>query len=169
LRHLVKKNTDKNSSNYWDARWSLHLREDDRNPLAHKGFKERVSRVMNQYDCENVLEIGCGPNPPLIGLPNVTHLDFSFNALKESGLDSFIYADITKHIPVPDKTFDATFSCACLMHLSKESLPLACAEIQRVTKKVLITQEAEETDLKRYFDSIAVVSIINLMVQDKEG
>jgi SAM-dependent methyltransferase len=146
--------TDKNSQSYWNTRWSLNLRGDGidwRDSERRKKITTTAGQILEEHGCESVLEIGCGVYVPLRGIANATHLDFSMKALIKSRLDSFICADITKRIPVPDKTFDATYSGCCLMHIPDETLPLACAEIERVTKKVVILAEGGERDLKKHF------------------
>jgi hypothetical protein len=62
-----------------------------------KLFITELRKTMTQYDCQNILEIGCG-RASLRELPGYTGLDFSLEALTSSGLDGFIFADITKHI-----------------------------------------------------------------------
>jgi len=149
LRALYRpaKDTEKNTSRYWNTRWTLALRAD----RVEVELLPCVEEAMERNDCETVLEVGCGAHVPLRKLPRCTHLDFSMNALKRSGLDSFIFADITKGIPVPDNTFDASFSSACLMHIPDELIAKACYEIARVTKTLIILNEGKTRDLAKYF------------------
>lgn len=149
LRVLYRpeKDTEKNTPRYWNTRWTLNLQADRAEIELLPCVKETVER----NDCKTVLEVGCGAYVPLRKLPHCTHLDFSLNALKRSGLDSFIFADITKGIPVPDDTFDASFSSACLMHIPDELIAKACYEIARVTKRLIILNEGSARDLSKYF------------------
>jgi SAM-dependent methyltransferase len=150
----TKKDTDKNSRLYWNTRWLLNLQHDRLTSTVRSQLFSVVKELLSQHSCENVLEVGCGAIVPLRDLGDATHLDFSLKALKRSKLDSFICADITKRIPVPDKTFDATFSSCCLMHVPDESIALACAELKRVTKKLIILNEGSDRDLAGYFGGL---------------
>ena len=149
-----KADTDKNSQRYWNTRWRLNLQHDRLTNDIRSRIRSEVEQSMVRHGCKNVLEVGCGKIVPLRELSNATHLDFSLKALKHSKLDSFIYADITNRIPVPDKTFDATFSSSCLIHIPNESIKQACVEISRVTKKVIILNEGNQRDLAQYFDGL---------------
>lgn len=153
----TKKDSDKNGQRYWNLRWAMKLKVDQIEPPFFERVASEVKIILEEHDCRDVLEIGCGANVPLRSLECATHLDFSFQALSRSKLPSFIFADITKRIPVPDKTFDACFSSACLMHISEDLLPNACAEIKRVTKKLIILNEAEGRNLGKRFDGLSVV------------
>lgn len=154
----TKKDTDKQGQKYWNLRWAMKLKADQIDVSYFDKVASEVKAVLEQHDCGNVLEIGCGTTVPLRSLKCATHSDFSIEALIRANLPSFILADITKHIPVPDKTFDATFSHACLMHIPDDLLPNACAEIKRVTKKLIILHEGgPDRDLKSRFDGIEVV------------
>ena len=146
--------TDKNSSQYWNIRWRLRLQHDKLTSDIRSQLLSRVKESMDRNGCANILEVGCGAIVPLREISTATHLDFSLKALQHSGLDSFICADITKGIPVPDKTFDATFSSSCLIHIPDEHIEQACAEIRRVTKKVIILNEGSQRDLAQYFDGL---------------
>jgi SAM-dependent methyltransferase len=150
----AKKDTDKDSAAYWNARWFLNIEHDRLPPDIQRQVVMTVRKLLRKHGCANVLEIGCGAHVPLRSLRHATHLDYSLVALRKSKLDSFIYADITKRIPVPDKTFDAVFSSCCLMHIPDESLPSACAEIERVTKKLVILNEGGDRNLSGYFEGL---------------
>ena len=154
----TKKDNDKHGQKYWNLRWAMKLRADQIEGSYFERVASEVKTILEEHDCANVLEIGCGTTVPLRSLKCATHSDFSIGALKRANLASFIFADITKHIPVPDKTFDATFSHACLMHIPDNLLPDACAELRRVTKKLIILHEGgPDRELKSYFDGLEVV------------
>jgi len=104
-------------------------------------IKKELLDIMTQYDCQNILEIGCG-RAYLRELPGYTGLDFSLETLKTSGLQGFIFADITNHIPIPGKVYDAVLTSAILMHIPPDKIEKACSEISRVTKKIIILNEA---------------------------
>ena len=159
LRGSKKSDSEKNTYDYWNTRWSLKLREDNLDPKKREKIVWIVKNLMNKYDCESVLEVGCGADAPLRDLENAAHLDFSIKALKRSKLSSFIYADITKRIPVPAKTFDASFCSCCLMHLPDQALASACAEVSRVTKKVVILNEGDGRTWAAYFPSLSCQEI----------
>lgn len=158
LRTLFKteKDTDKNNQTYWNTRWSLNIPQDYILPGRRLEVLNLVQKALDEHGCNNVLEVGCGADVPLRDLECAFHLDYSMAALKRSKLDSFIFADLTKGIPVPDKSFDATFSCCVLMHLPDDMLSLACAEIVRVTKKLVIILEGKNDtrDMPRFFDGV---------------
>jgi SAM-dependent methyltransferase len=145
---------DKNEKDYWNARWSSGLKEDVHIFEERKKLGDKVSEELTKNHCEVVLEIGCGPHPYL---KDAIHCDFSTTALKN--LDSYIYADITKHIPLPDKSVDAVFSCAVLMHMPDESVKLAAAELTRVTKKMILLHEGKDRDYKSFFSGIVCEDI----------
>ena len=122
---------------YWDKRWGMRLipgRTDYTNTFAE------VQRLMDAHECENILEIGCG-RYPLSALPGYMGLDFSIVALKDSGLRSYICADITDRIPLPDKSADAVYLGAVLLHVPYDKIARATAEIARVAKKCVILDE----------------------------
>ena len=134
LRKVVKYNDPKA---YWDKRWSLRLipgRTDYTDVFL------TVQKVMEKHECKSVLEIGCGQYP-LSALPGHIGLDFSTVALDGSGLRSYICADVTERIPLPDKSVDALYSGNVLLHISPEKIRRVVEEYQRVTRKCIILAE----------------------------
>jgi hypothetical protein len=95
---------------------------------------------MNEYGCDNIIDIGCG-RAYCRELPGYLGIDFSFEGLKKSELPEFLFADMTRRIPLPDKTFDAAFVSAVLIHIPSEKIEKAVSEISRVVKKVIILNE----------------------------
>jgi ubiquinone/menaquinone biosynthesis C-methylase UbiE len=95
---------------------------------------------MARHKCTNVLEIGCGRGE-LRELPGYLGLDFSLAILRRSGLQDFLYADITHRIPLPDKVFDAVLSRYVLLHIPFDKIELAVKEMSRVAKKCVILYE----------------------------
>lgn len=147
--YFLQAHTD--SKDYWNTRWTYKLSEDTISPERRAIISKRVHDLMSEHDCESVLEVGCGAHPLL---DDGTHLDFSLRALELSGLSEFICADVTKCIPVPDKTFDCTFSSCTLMHLPTDiDVSLACFEIERVTKKLIVLNE---NDSRPKFERVSV-------------
>jgi len=122
---------------YWDRRWSLRLipGKSDYTDLFVK-----VQKAMQTHGCANVLELGCG-RYPLSALPGHFAMDFSIEALRQSGLRSYICGDITERIPLPDKSVDAVYISAVLLHISPEKITQAVREVQRVAKKAIILNE----------------------------
>jgi ubiquinone/menaquinone biosynthesis C-methylase UbiE len=62
-------------------------------------------------------------------------------SIKRSGLKEAIFADVTNHIPLPDKSFDAAFTRYVLLHILPNKIENAAAEISRVTAKCIILYE----------------------------
>lgn len=130
----------KNPRRYWDERWKTRIDTKDYAEYR-RGIFERISRILSENDCNNVLEIGCG-QAWLRELPNYLGLDFSLETLKQSKLPAFLFGDITEHIPLPNKCFDAIISTAVLMHIPERDIEKAITEISRIAKKCVILQES---------------------------
>lgn len=155
----TQKDTDKDSKAYWNARWFINLKHDRILPESRAQLVYEVEKLMAQYDCMTILELGCGAEVPLRQMQHAAHLDYSLEALRRSRLDAFIYADVTKNIPLPDKSFDASFSSNLLLHIKDENVVKACAEISRVTKKLVILNESDKRDLEGEFVGLMVVRL----------
>jgi hypothetical protein len=121
----------RNEQRYWEWRYA-HGRI-KRNPNYRIEMEVKVRQVMLEHGCKNVLEIGRGVEA-LDGLPGYCGLDFSRN------IPADIHADITKHIPLPDKTFDAVFSSGVLQHIPPENVQKAVSEMARVAKLVILDE-----------------------------
>lgn len=152
----TKEDTDKSTQAYWNARWFLGLQHDKVSPELRALMVSKVENAMWRHGCETVLEVGCGAYAPLKGVQGVTHLDYSRKALQKSGLEAYIYADITRRIPVPDRTFDAAYCSNLLIHIRNVDLGAACHEIARVTRKIIILNESDKRDLEQYFGGLKV-------------
>jgi hypothetical protein len=135
-----------NEQRYWNSRWAWG--KIPRNPNYRSNMEAKVRKVMLEHGCKNILEIGCGEEN-LKGLPNYTGLDFSLEGLKKSKLDTFIFADITKRIPLPDKCFDAAFTSGVLQHIRPENVQKAASEMARVAKLVILDEP--HTDNPTFF------------------
>lgn len=124
---------------YWDQRWKVKL-----DPVAPQIEVEtslrNINSIMTRYECSNILEIGCG-RAEIRDLPGYLGLDFSPTVLKNNDLPHFLYADITKRIPLPDKTFDAVLSRYVLLHVPFDRIEMAVKEMSRVAKKCIILYE----------------------------
>ena len=125
---------------YWDTRWEANLSAEKATGKSALEEFWLIKSLMEKYSCENILEIGCG-RATLRNLPNYLGLDFSLEALKRSGLDKFIYADITKGIPLPDKSQDAILSRYVLLHVPFTQIEKTVMEMGRVAKKAIILKE----------------------------
>ena len=97
-------------------------------------------KLMEDYDCKSILEVGCG-KAKIRNLPGYCGLDFSIKALQRSGLKEFILADITKRIPLPDKTFDVVSCGYVLLHIHPDKIEKAIIEMCRVAKKMVLICE----------------------------
>ena len=129
-----------NPQEYWNMRWGLNLKAEYWTKHHEQKQLQRITNAMKQHKCTNILEVGCG-KAELRRLPGYLGLDFSLEALKKSGLQNFIYADITKKIPLPDKSQDAVLSRFVLLHISSDKIDVAVREISRVAKKCVILYE----------------------------
>jgi len=130
----------KNPRKYWDQRWKTRI--DNKDSIEfRRGMFKRISSILSENECSNVLEIGCG-HAWLRELPNYLGIDFSLEALKQSNLPAFLFSDTTKHIPLPSKCFDAAISISVLIHIPERDIEKAITEISRVTKKCIILQES---------------------------
>lgn len=129
-----------NPQKYWDMRWKLGLKAEERTEHSTKVQLQEITNVMRQHGCSNILEVGCGKTG-LHELPGYLGLDFSLESLRKSGLKQFIYADITEKIPLPDKSQDAVLSRFVLLHIPFDKIDVAVREISRVAKKCVILYE----------------------------
>ncbi|MCW3980824.1 MAG: class I SAM-dependent methyltransferase [Candidatus Bathyarchaeota archaeon] len=125
---------------YWDSRWKADLSAEKTTGKTAREELETIKRLMKKHSCQDILEIGCG-KATLRDLPGYLGLDFSIEALKQSGLDTFVYADVTKRIPLPDKSQDAVLSRYMLLHIPFSEIENAVEEISRVAKNVVILKE----------------------------
>ncbi len=130
----------KNAHKYWEAHWRLSPYSSKLTLESDQKLLEFVRAVMNEYGCDNIIDIGCGRGY-CRELPGYLGIDFSFEGLKKSELPEFLFADMTRRIPLPDKTFDAAFVSAVLIHIPSEKIEKAVSEISRVVKKVIILNE----------------------------
>jgi len=130
-----------NPKKYWNMRWKLHhkILYQTRSDFKQWYF-QTVTDIMTKYDCNNILEVGCGL-AHLRELPGYLGLDFSSEVLKRSGLQNFISTDITNEIALPDKSYDAVLSIVVLMHIPFGKIEQAVSEISRVAKKCVILFE----------------------------
>jgi SAM-dependent methyltransferase len=134
-----------NPQRYWDSRWQVNLSAEQATGQNALEESKTIKDLMKKYACENILEIGCG-RATLRHLPNYLGLDFSVEALKQSGLDTLIFADITKRIPLPDNSQDAVLSRFVLLHIPFSDIEKAVKEISRVAKNVVILKEPHGSD-----------------------
>jgi SAM-dependent methyltransferase len=136
LKYVTRYN---NERKYWDMRWKLALKNED----WTDDFKKMIAllkRLMSERECRNILEIGCG-KANLRELPGYVGLDFSLETIQRSGLKEAVFADVSNHIPLPDKSFDAVFMRYVLLHISPRKIERAASEISRMTRKCIILYE----------------------------
>ena len=129
-----------NPENYWNKRWQINCEVEKGSEKRRKQRFSTIKNLMQKNECENILEVGCG-KARFRELPGYLGLDFSLEALKKSGLQNFVHADITKKIPLPDKNMDAVLSMWVLLHVPFDKIECAVAEISRVTKKLVVLYE----------------------------
>ena len=125
---------------YWDTRWKLGLKNEEWDSNFKQKMTALMKNIMSQHRCKSFLEVGCG-KANLRELPGYAGLDFSLESIKRSGLKKAIFADITNHIPLPDKSFDAVFTRYVLLHILPNKIENAAAEVSRVTAKCIILYE----------------------------
>ena len=160
-----------NERSYWDSRWSLGLRNEKLTSAYQKGLTYKITKIMEITECASFLDLGCG-GAKLRGIPGYLGLDFSLEAIKKSGLTEAIYADITKRIPLPDKSIDMSFAMVVFLHIPPEKIEKAVSEVCRVTKKCIFlvepkyNQQADyqkhcfnydlESMVKKQFDGVVI-------------
>jgi SAM-dependent methyltransferase len=133
--YLMLKGYD-NPQKYWDRRWRLRLPED----YAQASLFTKIRDVVRTYSCQSVLEVGCGLGD-FRCLPSYLGMDFSLEVLRRSGLPNFLFADVSKAIPLPDKSFDAVLSNGVLLHIPSVQIEHACVEMMRVSRKLVLIHE----------------------------
>jgi hypothetical protein len=152
---------------YWDRRWKLKV--DPVDQAYHDRLKGKVGQLMQEHDCKNVLEVGCG-QAWLRTLPGYLGLDFSLEAFKANGLSEFVVADITKRVPLLDKSFDCVVSMGVLMHIKPSRIVVACNELMRVTRKLIVLQESTiEPAQKKCSDVHCYLHDYDLLFRDFSG
>jgi SAM-dependent methyltransferase len=135
---------------YFNNRWRLDIHTDRWNSDLTKRYYEIIEELMKSNQCENFLDIGCGAWATLRDLPNYLGLDFSIEALMKSGLGEFIFADITKRIPLPSKSYDMVFTRSVLLHIPPHKIAEAVQEISRIGKKCIVLDEPEFEEGKKF-------------------
>ena len=125
---------------YWDKRWEFKLSAEKATEQRAFELINTIRDLMDEYDCKSILEVGCG-RAILRELPNYLGLDFSLEALRQSGLKHFVHADITKEIPLPTNSHDAVLSRFVLLHIPYSKIDTAVKEICRVARKLIILEE----------------------------
>lgn len=149
LNHVVGYHAH-NALGYWNFRWKHYL-----NMTSACGFRSKflsdVSSIIAKEKCESVFEIGCG-EAWLRSLPRYLGMDFSFEALKRSGLSSFLFGDLQQPIPLPDKTFDAVISVTVLIHIPEDKVEHVIIELSRIAKKAIVLYEPQGGDNYHCFD-----------------
>lgn len=130
----------RNEQKYWNKRWKMGLKDENWSVEQRKTMVERVQNMMQENQCLTFLDVGCG-KAELRDLKGYIGLDFSLEGIKKSGLKEAIFADITDHIPLPDKSMDVAFTNYVLLHIRPEKIEKAVSELSRITKKMLILNE----------------------------
>lgn len=152
---------------YWDFRWKHNLKVETEKE-GRRNYVKAVANLMKQHECSNILEVGCG-EAYLRDLPNYLGLDFSLEALRKSGLEHFLYADITRKIPLPSKSQDAVLSRAVLMHIPPNKIGVAVKEMCRVAKKVIILFEFYGLNIQQTQPHCFTHNLPELFNQNFEG
>lgn len=109
-----------------------------------KNLKETVAPLEN---INNVIDIGCGEGFVIncLGLPNITGIDISRNALiiaKEKNPDCNLCSGSIYDISFKENSFDLVIATEVLEHLEKPELALK--EIRRITKNYCILSVPNE-------------------------
>ena len=130
----------KDQQKYWNSRWKLGLRDDEWTEESRQKMINLLEDLIAKNQCKTFLDVGCG-KAAFRDLSGYVGLDFSLESLKRSGLKEAVFADITNHIPLPDKSFDAVHTRTVLLHIPPDKIEKAVSEICRVAKKCLILQE----------------------------
>ena len=139
-----------NERSYWDSRWSLGLRNEKLTSEYQKRLiHQKILDAMKLNGCTSFLDIGAG-EAMLRDVPGYLGLDFSLEAIKKSGLTEAIYADITKRIPLPDKSVDMSFAMVVFLHIPPVKIDKAISEVCRVTRKCIFLVEPKYNQQVRY-------------------
>jgi SAM-dependent methyltransferase len=130
-----------NPQKYFDKRWSLGLPVDQWSRPLLEQYYRNLGLLMDVKQCENFLDIGCGL-AVLRNLRNYLGVDFSIESLKRSGLNKFVFADVSDGIPfLASKSFDMVFTRYVLLHIPPDRIGGAVREISRLAKKCVVLDE----------------------------
>jgi len=131
----------KNTRAYWNARWKLGLEAEKWTQETLQHEFTLIAGLMEQYACQNVLEVGCG-KAHLRNLKGHIGLDYSLEGLKKSEVNTFIYGDVSdRNLPIPNQSFDAVLTRFVLLHIPFEKIEFAVENICRIGKKLIILKE----------------------------
>jgi len=126
---------------YWDTRWKLGLKAEKWTREAFQHEFTLIIRLMEQYNCQNILEIGCG-KAHLRNLKGYRGFDYSLEALKKGKVNTFIYGDISdRKLPIPGQSFDSVMTRFVLLHIPFEEIEIAVDNICRIARKLIILKE----------------------------
>jgi hypothetical protein len=138
-----------NKQRYWDSRWRLSLKDEEWLAVDREYLILQLTDLMGKHGCVGLLEVGCGA-AELKNIKGYVGLDFSLEAIKRSGLKEAIFADITNHIPLPDKCVDVVFCRAVLLHVSHDKIVKAVGELMRVARKMMVFIEPKYDPLAEF-------------------
>jgi len=132
---------------YWNLRWRLGYDVEKGLDVYRKPWEAQISQLMQEQDCKNVLDVGCG-KAWLRELPGYLGMDISEEVFRQNGLAGGLVADATQKLPLPSKSFDAVVCCCFLMHLAPEKVLVVTSEMKRVTRKLVVLKELTKDELK---------------------
>ena len=144
---------------YWQTRGGAPYFEEQEAVLDRTLRSRFIAEEVHKFSFQSLLEIGCGYGKQLKNLSRsglfLTGCDFSRPQLMKAGsffpeiAGRLVEAD-GEAIPFGDKTFDAVFSSAVILHNKPDKAKKIIAEMIRVSRRYLIHNEDTDITFSRY-------------------
>ena len=132
---------------------------------AYPDRKKFWGGLLQRYDLERILEVGCNIGFNLIPIGNLFPrtetwgVDINRSALKKLRITTpeihCGYGDLFD-LPFKDRYFDLTFTCGVLIHIHPNNLQYALQELERVAHGYLLIMEYHNNDFEQipYRDNV---------------
>ena len=119
----------RNPRRYWNTRWRLGY-----DPAIFR-FYNNINKLMKQYSCQSLIDVGCGLSKGSGVIKDYTGLDFSKNVLEKNPRNT-IQADITEPLLVHEN-WDCVCTRAVLLHIPPEKIEVAVYNIKQMAEKAI--------------------------------